>query len=210
VVEVAFEEDAPTVPEQDRAHLFDRLPPPGTGARAGLDLAVARHLLELDGGTLRHEPRGEGGNRLVLALPIDASLAREPVVEPQPDPLPRPLTVLVCDDEESIRVLIGRILDRGRHVTLKAASGPEALEILDREPVDIVMSDHRMADMSGVELYRAACDRYPHLRRRFVFMSGDPGDQELRDFASGVGLPVLGKPFSFTKLEMTIRELADS
>lgn len=250
VVRLVFEDDAPTVPAVDRPHLFERVPPPGTGPRAGLDLAVARRLLELDGGTLEYEAARDGHNRFVATLVVPDDQLREgaetggalamgrspaartwglrgtvspaPVAAPAPAPAPaaapapapapaaaaRPLTVLVCDDEEQLRTLMTRMLERHRHRVLLASSAAEALATLDREHVDVVMSDHNMATMTGVELYAAACERHPHLRRRFVLMSGDPGEPAIQAFASQTGLPVLTKPFPFAELEAIIREVA--
>jgi signal transduction histidine kinase len=79
VVELAFEDDAPTVPPGDRVHLFDAQPPHGCIGRAGLDLAAARQLLEADGGTLRYEEGTDGRNRLVATLtPAGPGMDREP------------------------------------------------------------------------------------------------------------------------------------
>jgi len=241
VVRLLVEDTAPLVPERDRAHLFDRFPPAGTCARAGLDLAVARRLLEADGGTLRYEATPDGYNRLVATLvvpgqqPSEAADGRQPADRRTSWPAPtsavpppsaaRPsapaaptsspvepragqLTVLVCDDEPALRDLMVRVLERNRHRVLLAASGAEALATLDAQHVDIVMSDHNMSTMTGVELYTAACERHPRLRRRFILMSGDPGESAIQSFSSSTGLPVLAKPFTFTALENTIRSLA--
>ncbi len=219
-VRLVIEDDAAPVPERDRPHLFDRIPPAGTSARSGLDLAVARRLLEMDGGTLEYEAGPDGRNRFVaiLRIPEDrpprTGVQRDPIVPAVPAPAPAPgvvagqLTVLVCDDEEQVRDLMARILERSRHRVLLAASGDGALAILDTENVDIVMSDHNMSVMTGVELYTTACERHPHLRRRFVLMSGDPGAPDVQAFSSRTGLPVLGKPFSVTALEDAIQALA--
>jgi len=214
-VRLVFEDDAPTVPPADRAHLFDRVPPPGCSPRAGLDLAVARRLLEADGGTLDHEPGPEGGNRFIVTLPCapgepPAAPGTAPSPTPAVEPRSVPLTVLVCDDEPPIRDLMIRVLERSHFRVLGAASAAEALTILEREHVDVVMSDHNMSEMSGVELYGIAGDRHPHLRGHFVLMSGDPGNLDLVAFSTRTGLPVLAKPFTFAELNQTIREVVGS
>jgi signal transduction histidine kinase len=79
-VDLVVADSAPPVGDDERAHLFDGLPP-GTGAiRAGSDLAAARALLRRDGGDLRYERGADGTNRLVLVVPQyghrDEALAR--------------------------------------------------------------------------------------------------------------------------------------
>ncbi len=213
LVELAFEDDAPMVPEAARASLFDAEPPAGASPRAGLDLAIARRLIELDGGTLRYEPGPGGVNRLLVTLPASGTRGRAAVATPawpragaEDGPSSR-ITVLVCDDDRSIRALLARMLERNHHRVLQAESGAAALAILDEERVDVVMTDHTMVAMSGTQLYAAACVRHPHLATRFVLMSGNPDDEVLVAFTSSTGLRVLGKPFALAELDGMIRDL---
>jgi len=59
--------------------------------------------------------------------------------------------LLVVDDEESIRLLYDQELTDEGYQVLLASSGEEALEILEKEPVDLVILDIRMKEMSGLE-----------------------------------------------------------
>jgi len=68
-------------------------------------------------------------------------------------------TILVVDDEPRSRTGFKRILDEwsaGRHRVLDADSGVAALEVLRREPVDLIVSDIRMPEISGLDLLEAA------------------------------------------------------
>jgi CheY-like chemotaxis protein len=187
LVELIVEDDAPVVLDGGK-------PPP--------DLAVARRLLELDGGSLHHEPGASGGNRFLLTFRVDVSdeVAKGPEA-PLPEVTQAPgnaqlPNVLVCDDEDAIRGLLARLLEREGLYAVTAASGAEALELLDRERVDVVLSDHRMPGMSGLELQDEIARLHPHLGRRFILMSGDPGDPDLAAFAAARGLVILPKPFA--------------
>ncbi|HYO42131.1 MAG TPA: response regulator [Candidatus Limnocylindrales bacterium] len=221
LVELTVEDDAPGVPVDG----------------VSLDIAVARRLLELDGGSLRHEAGSAGGNRFVVTLRVhvlpepepEPATAPAPAPRPESEPAPRPqsgperaserqpataadpfdMTVLICDDEAPIRILLARLLARDGIGAVTAASGTEALEILDRVHVDVVMSDHRMSGMSGTELQAAVATRHPHLAHRFILLSGDPGDPDLVAFAASEGLDVLPKPFEpGSSLPAIIREVA--
>ncbi len=120
------------------------------------------------------------------------------------------LTVLVCDDEPSIRALLVRVITRVGHNAREASGGAEALAILEAAAVDLVMADQRMPDMSGVDLYRTAVEKRPELATRFVLMSGDANTPELVDFAGTTGLRVIEKPFDLSAVKAMLEQLARS
>src|SRR5213594_3393472 len=62
-----------------------------------------------------------------------------------------PATVLVVDDDESNRDVLGRVLQSKGYAVVLAASGPEALELVDAQPVDLVLLDIMMPDVSGLD-----------------------------------------------------------
>src|SRR5688500_8778006 len=64
--------------------------------------------------------------------------------------------ILVVDDEPSMRELLDIVLRREGHEVFKASNGRQAVEILEREPIDLLISDIKMPDMSGVEVLKAA------------------------------------------------------
>ncbi len=64
--------------------------------------------------------------------------------------------ILVVDDEPSMRELLDIVLRREGHEVFTASNGKAAVEILEREPIDLLVSDIKMPDMSGVEVLKAA------------------------------------------------------
>ena len=67
----------------------------------------------------------------------------------------RPTSVLIVDDEESVRKFVERVLTEGGYATTTAADGPEALELAAKlDPLDIVVTDLMMPQMTGDELAR--------------------------------------------------------
>ncbi|HLB43849.1 MAG TPA: response regulator, partial [Candidatus Limnocylindrales bacterium] len=75
----------------------------------------------------------------------------------------RPSRILVVDDEPSIRELLDIVLQREGYEVLLAESGRTAVDLLEREPIDLLISDIKMPDMSGVEVLRAARGLDPDL-----------------------------------------------
>ncbi len=74
-------------------------------------------------------------------------------------------TVLFVDDEERVlSCLKGGLLDEP-YKSLFAGSGKEALEILEQNEVQVIVTDMRMPEMGGLELLRAVKEEYPHIIR---------------------------------------------
>lgn len=71
---------------------------------------------------------------------------------PRPDPGHTPVTILVVDDEEPIRNALRRFLTQEKYVVLAVATAAEALETVRRQPVNCVLLDVRLPDLSGMDL----------------------------------------------------------
>ena len=68
----------------------------------------------------------------------------------------RPPRILVVDDERSMRELLAIVLRREGYEVLLAENGRAAIEMLEQEAVDLLISDIKMPDLSGVDVLRAA------------------------------------------------------
>ncbi|MES2643507.1 MAG: PAS domain S-box protein [Myxococcota bacterium] len=133
----------------------------------GLGLAIAKHLVELHGGSLTAESAGVGqGASFIVQLPVVRGqggtlppvLVGSAPSEPAPLPYEMPdlsgLKILAVDDEADARDLIQRVLeDCGAHVIV-AASAAEALALVEQERPDLLLSDIGMPDVDGYELLR--------------------------------------------------------
>ncbi|HYP77816.1 MAG TPA: ATP-binding protein [Polyangiaceae bacterium] len=134
----------------------------------GLGLAIARHLVELHGGTIKVESAGPNcGSRFVVRLPYAASRnspaplagnALQMDFEP-PSRLTAPelrgIRVLVVDDDDDSRDLVVSILEKCEAITYAASSAEQALSIIVRDHPDVLVSDIGMPGMDGYELVRA-------------------------------------------------------
>jgi two-component system response regulator PilR (NtrC family) len=123
--------------------------------------------------------------------------------ESAPGSAPRPARILVVDDERSMRELLAIVLKREGYEVLLADSGTEAIRVLDNEPIDLLISDIRMPDLSGVEVLRAAkrADQDVIGIMITAFASTESAVEALRLGA----YDYLSKPFDVEELKIVVR-----
>src|SRR5262249_53587587 len=125
----------------------------------GLGLSIVKHLAEAHGGSVRAESAGEGlGATFVVRLPAVAGCATPSQaaaarlatrsVEPHDQPLASlsGLSILVVDDDDEGRAIVVEYLANQQAVVLTASSARQALEMLERERVDVLLADIAMPD----------------------------------------------------------------
>ena len=118
-------------------------------------------------------------------------------------------TILVVDDEESVRTLASRILRKYGYTVIEAKHGRDALLLADRHPrrIDLILTDVVMPEMDGPALVREA--RVKHPDAKIIMMSGYAvSELEPVEFPNDVVL--LHKPFGSAVLMRTVREVLDS
>jgi CheY-like chemotaxis protein len=114
-------------------------------------------------------------------------------------------TILIVEDENSVRMLAVRILKMAGFQTLEAADGLQALEVCEQQDGQIhaVLTDMNMPNMDGYELMKRLRTDYPHMG--VVFISGFSEDDTLPANVTRKGMAFVQKPFSKDKLVSTIR-----
>ncbi|MEW6328241.1 MAG: response regulator [Thermodesulfobacteriota bacterium] len=114
-------------------------------------------------------------------------------------------TILIVDDEANILQSLKRVFRREPYRVLTASSGPEGLEILGKEHVDLIISDQRMPEMSGTQFLARAKDLYPETIR--IILSGYTDVDSITE-AINVGnvYKFILKPWEDEAFKTTIRE----
>src|SRR5438105_2309194 len=112
--------------------------------------------------------------------------------------------ILVVDDEEQVRTVVGEVLRSLGYEVLVADDGVEALEVVEKTPnLDLVLTDVVMPNMGGFEMVNELQTQRPEIE--VIFMSGYAGDEELVAQVSDGKARFLAKPFAPGDLERKVQ-----
>ena len=160
---------------------------------SGMALATLRGFVRQSGGAVQLHPPGTG-RRLSAYFPASASAG---VVETRGDrTAPSSGTVLLAEDEPTVRLLMKRVLQRAGFVVLVASDGDEALDLSRgyAGPIDLLVTDVIMPGMGGGELSRRLRQERPGLR--VLHVSGYTAGALRQNEALEDGAAFLQKPFT--------------
>jgi PAS domain S-box-containing protein len=197
------------------AEVMDRIFEPfyttkSRGRGTGLGLATVYGIVVHAAGTINVSSAPGRGSRFEILLP---AIDHEPDDERAPQ-VAAPARgnrekILVVEDEEAVRQLVQRILERNGYEVVVAASGSEALEICGRsDGVSLLLTDVIMPQMSGRDLAQQLMLKSP--LTRVVFMSGYPGETLANHGISEGDRSYLQKPFTKEQLLDRVRNALDS
>jgi two-component system, chemotaxis family, CheB/CheR fusion protein len=100
------------------------------------------------------------------------------------------------DDEAAIVELVTTVLDDQGWRVDAVSGGRAALERLQQAHYDLVLSDVRMPEGDGADFYRAVVAQQKGLAQRFLFMTGDTGNEDAWRVLQATRAPALSKPFT--------------
>lgn len=196
-VAIDVRDNGPGIPDEILSRIFDpffttREKEQGTG----LGLSVSLGLIRAHGGTIDVNSTQGAGTVFSIQMPVDKPVehVEEAPVTSSPDS--KPGNILIVEDESEIAVMLAEFLEPlGHHVTF-AETGRVALDRVAAEDFDLILTDLRMPDLNGRELYAELQRRAPDLAARTVFVTGDTLSGNFEQFLSEAGRPVIEKPFT--------------
>ncbi len=112
--------------------------------------------------------------------------------------------LLIVDDNEGVRHLVARWLERAGFAVQEAGDGEEAVEMIRREAPDIVLADIRMPKIDGIELARMIKAEYP--RVKIILMTAYSSPQTIAQARREGVDDYLEKPFTKDQVERIARE----
>lgn len=116
--------------------------------------------------------------------------------------------ILVVDDEEVIRESFRELLSMQGYAATIAGNGIEGLEQLEKGSFDLVIVDINMPKLDGIDFCREAIKKYPYLKDKFLFITGDLyGEMEALSMFIKHDTKVMKKPLSKNELLESVRAI---
>lgn len=118
-----------------------------------------------------------------------------------------PQVILVIEDDETMRLALKRILESEGYVLKLAADATELTQVLDDQPVDLILLDVGLPWVNGFELAQLLKEHRDLKKIPLVFVSGKAGEDDMkRAFEIGAD-DYIKKPFDVEKLKKTVQTL---
>lgn len=201
-IRLVFEDDGPGISPGHLKKVFDPFfttKPVGKGT--GLGLSICHGIIKEHGGTIGTTSVAGAGTTFTIDLPIAtgpeirAEVRRSAAAAKAP-----PSTILIVDDELAIREMMRDAFEDRGHKVDTAESGLAALEAIKSKAYDAIVSDMKMPEMDGQELFVRLMEEMPDTASRILFTSGDTVSADTRGFFESSGRPYIMKPFKVTDL----------
>jgi two-component system NtrC family sensor kinase len=199
-VRISIIDNGPGISQENLPKIFDPFfstKEPGEGTGLGLSLSYGI-IKEHQGEILVDSELGKG-SAFIIVLPIidysvEKNIEKSPVTKKKKKP--DGAKILVVEDEEILRSLILQLLQREGYEVSSAENGYKALEMIDQNNYNAIISDIKMPRLSGKEFYKRLKQQRPELTNRVIFLTGDVLNTNTNQFLSQLEDRYLTKPFN--------------
>ena len=190
---LSVEDTGPGMTEEVKTRAFEPFfttKAPGQGP--GLGLSTVYGIVKQSEGYVWIDSEPQRGAKVRVFLP--ELHVEEPTVDAPTMEKDRPLRVLLAEDDQAVRTVVRRILEREGFSVMEAANGKEALAVARQGHFDAIITDVVMPEMGGHDMVRALREEERDIP--VLFISGHTDDQVARAGIADGGYAFLAKPFT--------------
>ncbi len=209
VITIRFSDTGPGIAPENLNRLFDPFfTTKGVGKGTGLGLSISYGIIKEHGGKISVASKLGEGAAFTIELPViqaEAAVSEDAAVkdkEKVEKKITKKSNIIVVDDEPVILELIKEILAKEGHTVDTATNGKAALKLIKERQYDLLISDVKMPDMSGIELLSKVKKADPELAKRVIIATGDSAGENIVKKGAGY----LPKPFTVDKLKKAVAE----
>ncbi len=212
---ISFFNTGKGIPDKIKEKLFDPFfTTKKSGKGTGMGLSIAYGIIKEHGGSIFiSEKAGEEGVVFNVELPVDDAVAaaitntHDERVGSEPAALPvnvPKLNVLIVDDEEAITETVSNLLTMEGHVCDSAKNGNIAIEKLESHKYDIIISDIRMPELDGKQLFDYMKTKDANLVNKFIVITGEAMNPSTMSFLTDNNISYIPKPFTVEEINKVI------
>jgi len=209
-IQMRVSDDGPGIPQEIRERVLEPFfTTKKEGQGTGLGLSLCNGIVQEHGGRLSVESLPGEGATFIVDLPIQQkAVEADEAAKPFSTPAIPPLKVLVIDDETSMQDFLVDLLELGGHAVDTASDVPEAVAKIATGDHELIITDLKMPNGTGRDVYAAVLETRPHLARRIVFTTGQIASDEMVDFLKLTGNELVLKPCNIDEMESAIARAA--
>ncbi|MFN8575044.1 MAG: ATP-binding protein [Gemmatimonadaceae bacterium] len=181
------------------------------GKGTGLGLSTVFGIVKQSGGHITLESEVGRGASFRIYLPMSGPSSKQNTpVSLSAAALPGVETILLTEDDDTVRVLVQRVLEARGYTVLPAHDAAEALRLYESHAreIGLLLTDVVMPGMSGVDLAAEIQRRNPGIRT--LYMTGYAAEDIDKHGLLARGAPLLRKPFTGPGLELAVRAVLDT
>ena len=180
------------------------------GEGTGLGLAMVHGIVKQHGGHIKCYSEPGHGTTFKIYFPALISEEEEAQVIERPMPRGGSETVLLVDDEEFIRDLGSRILEKAGYTVITAANGKEALDVYERrgDEIALVLLDLMMPEMGGKQCLEELLSLNPSVR--VIIASGYSASGPTKEALEAGAKGFVNKPYDMRQVREVVRQVLDA
>ena len=209
-MELSVSDNGSGISEEIQNRIFDPFFSTKGSEGTGLGLSQAYGFMERCNGTIRVESTPGVGSTFLLYFPRYEGAVDFPADQIEKFLIPHVNAekILIVDDEPALRELTREILSIAGYSVLIAGNASAALAILEKESVDLMISDIIMPKMNGYDLAKIVKTKYPLVKIQLA--SGYSSNQAIADDQQYLHSSILHKPFRSAELLSTVAALLET
>jgi signal transduction histidine kinase/ActR/RegA family two-component response regulator len=212
-IRISVADTGPGIPHEIQGRIFDPFFTTKTrGKGTGLGLTISNSIVQEHRGKLWVQSEPGKGATFFMELPIVPCEPEHAVEQPVAggvafDPDAGARRLLIVDDEPGIIDVLKEVLGSNGYTVETALNGAEAMQQLQTNRYDLIISDLCMPQMDGQKFYKTVQETSPELAKRVIFVTGDTVSPSSRAFLESTGNRWFSKPFNISEVEEVVGSL---